>query len=105
MKWYKRYTTKEHVYRLKLMFNKIEKNSDLSCDDLCPAARELSSNQMDHSIWINDPCVVCRGFLGIKDELRTDHSQLCPCHFYGDSEAAHSVTWKAINKWEAENAG
>lgn len=92
-----RYTTKLHVYRLKLM---LKKEDELT--ELCPAARRFNACNSPYTLYKDDtdcrsPCNICGEFIG----LNTVMDKTCPCHVYG-KELAYTLTHRLIQEYEKE---
>lgn len=96
------YTTKLHVHRLELMLNK---------PDICKRCPAIDVNSIDINIsgivhtYKNNPCIVCRGFLGYtipKYETKRllANYGYCPCIHLG--QKAIPLTLKAIQKYRKE---
>ena len=85
------YTEAIHAERIQKMLE-----SDDPCD-CCPASLNFNSRNSPSHPWAYDndliqpaPCVVCRAFVGARDNL-------CPCHKLGP-EGAIKATWIALEE-------
>lgn len=88
------YTTKLHVYRLKLMLKRKH------LEHHCPATKNFNVKNEIKIHWANNPCFVCLEFLDlIYEDMYGNLKFECPCCVFGP-QIARRKSIRAILRYD-----